>query len=93
MGQIDQPGVHRGTPALREAVRQQIVVHGLRTSHDIATALNLRHALVVRMLERFVLVGALQTVATTAHIAHKDSLTIVEGTLSARFQDLTIPLW
>jgi hypothetical protein len=90
MGQTDQTPINLTTPAMREAVRQQIVVHGLRTSHDIATALHLRPALVMRILERFVAVGALHAAYTTED---KDNLAIVGGTLSKRFQDLTIPLW
>lgn len=78
------------TPEMREAVRQQIVVVGLLTSHDIATALDLRHSLVVRMLERFVAVGALRV---TFEDKRTDAVVVDPYSLSARFRDLDHPLW
>jgi hypothetical protein len=90
MSETDQVSVNQSTPEMREAVRQQIVVNGLRTSWDIATALDLRHALVVRMLERFEAVDALRVVPLAGQA---DAVAIVEDSLSARFQDLATPLW
>lgn len=90
MSEIDQISVNQGTPEMREAVRQQIVVNGLHTSEDIATALDLRHALVVRMLERFEAVGALRVRSIDKR---SDAVVIDPSSLSARFQDLAIPLW
>lgn len=90
MSENDQTPITVTTPEMREAVRQQIVVNGLRTSWDIADALDLRHTVVVRMLERFVAVGALHAGRMSEQ---SDILTIVDGTLSTRFQDLAIPLW
>jgi hypothetical protein len=90
MNQMDQSAVLVPTPEMREAVRQQIVVAGFRTSQDIATALGLRHAQVLKLLERFEAVGALHAVQMSPG---SDVATIVDDSLSARFQDLTIPLW
>ncbi len=90
MGETEQVPLNQITPEMRKAVRQQIVVAGLRTSHDIADALELPHAVVVRMLERFEAVGALRAVSLPDY---EDALTVVEDSLSARFQDLTSPLW
>ena len=90
MSETDQTPINLTTPEMREAVRQQIVVNGLRMSHDIATALDLRHALVLRILERFEAVGAVRAVQG---VQGSDIATIVGDSLSARFQDRTIPLW
>ena len=90
MSETDQTPINLTTPEMREAVRQQIVVAGSRTSWEIATALELRHALILRMLERFEAVGALRAVHRSDQV---DTVTIVEDSLSARFRDLTIPLW
>ena len=49
----------RGTPELREAVRAQIVGGGLASSTTIAAELGVPHAVVVRVLRRFVAVRAL----------------------------------
>jgi hypothetical protein len=90
MSETDQTPSNPTTPELREAVRQQIVVQGLRTSGEIATALTVPHGVVLRILERFEAVGALRAVQVTTQ---SDVATIVDDSLSARFQDLTIPLW
>jgi len=90
MGETDQTPINLTTPEMQEAVRQQIVVNGLRTSWDVADALDLRHAVVLRILERFEAVGALRAVAMSQR---SDIATIVDDSLSARFQDLTVPLW
>lgn len=87
---MEQTGALVPTPELREAVRQQIVVAGLRTSQDIAMELGLRHVLVLKLLERFEAVGALRSVQMPER---SDIALIVEGSLSARFRDLTSPLW
>ncbi len=88
MDQIDETLAHHATPEMREAVRAQILLARFQTSHDIAIALGLRHGTIVRILERFEAVGALRVVPT-----HEDTVTIAPDSLSARFQDLTIPLW
>src|SRR4051812_24922130 len=90
MDQTDQTSAVVPTPEMREAVRQQIVVNGLRTSWEIATALGLRHALVLKMLERFEAVGALRVVRRSDQV---ETVTLVEDSLSARFRDLALPLW
>jgi hypothetical protein len=90
MSQTDQQAINRGTPEMREAVRHQIVVNGLLTSHDIAVALDLRHALVVRILERFEAVGALRL---RTERTRSGRVVIDSASLSARFQDLDVPLW
>jgi len=50
---------------------------------------DLRHALVVRILEHWVTVGALQVVFMAEESV---ILTIVDDSLSERFQDLTVSL-
>jgi hypothetical protein len=78
------------TPAMREAVRTQIVVHSLATSAEIAAALGLRHATVLRVLRRFAAVGALALAAAPTGV---DAVRVVPGSLSARFRDRAQPLW
>jgi hypothetical protein len=90
MGQINQPRMNLITPAMREAVRQQIVVNGLRRSDAIATALDLRHAVVVRILERFEAVGALRVMPEHQWA---DVVVVEPLSLSARFRNLDTPLW
>ncbi len=90
MDPSEQAPMNQITPEMREAVRQQIMVNGLRTSHDIATALVLRHALVVRMLERFEAVGALRV---TSEDSRSDAVVVDPFSLSARFRTLDDPLW
>jgi hypothetical protein len=93
---MDEPGGKsehdsHATPELREAVRAQIVTHGLVDSRAIAAELDVRHATVVRLLQRFAAVGALALVpAPTATIG---AVAVVPGSLSDRFRDLTAPLW
>jgi hypothetical protein len=90
MTNTDQLAVNRGTPEMREAMRHQIVVNGLRTSDDLAVELDLPHTLVVRLLERFEAVGALQVMSEGNRA---DMFVITSSSLSARFQDLDVPLW
>jgi transposase len=80
----------RGTPEMREAVRSQIVAHGLSSSEAIAAALGVPHGVVVRMLRRFEAVGAL---ALTGPTVAGGPVEVVPGSLSARFRDLAAPLW
>jgi hypothetical protein len=90
MGQTEQTRMNQITPALREAVRQQIVVNGLRRSDEIATAVDLRHAVVVRILERFEAVGALRVMPEHQWA----EVVVVEPlSLSARFHNLEVSLW
>jgi hypothetical protein len=78
------------TPEIREAVRSQIVVHGLASSAAIAAELDVPHPTVVRVLRRFAAVGALALdgpADTTGPVA------VVLDSQTARFRDLSIPLW
>jgi len=90
MDQADQTPMNQITPEMREAVRSQIIEAGLRASRDIAAATHIHHLVVVRILERFEAVGALHLTSFTADPVGRK---IVDDSLSARFQDLTIPLW
>jgi hypothetical protein len=90
MGQTDQTPMNQITPEMREAVRQQIVVNGLRRSDAIATALDLRHAVVVRILERFEAVGALRVMP---EYKWADVVVVEPLSLSARFHNLEVLLW
>jgi hypothetical protein len=77
------------TPEAREAVRSQIVAHGLTTSGAIAAELDVPHATVVRVLQRFAAVGAL---ALEGPVPPGAPVEVVPGSLSARFRDLSAPL-
>ena len=90
MDHVDESLALHATPEMREAVRAQIVVAGLRTSHEIASALDLRHTLVVRMLERFAAVGAVRVMPEDNR---SDSVMVDAYSLSERFRDLDVPLW
>ena len=83
------PG-HVGTPEIREAVRAQVVTHGLTDSRDIAAELQIPHATVVRVLQRFAAVGALRLGRPSTA---GDAVKFVPESLSARFRDLSLPLW
>jgi hypothetical protein len=83
------PG-HAGTPELREAVRSQIVAYGHTSSAAIAADLDVPHATVVRILQRFAAVGALALVASPTR---PDAVEVVPGSPTARFRDLSAPLW
>jgi len=83
------PG-HGGTAAIREAVRSQIVGHGLASSIAIAAELDLRHATVVRVLQRFAAVGAL---ALAPSPTRTDAVEVVPGSLADRFRNTSVPLW
>jgi hypothetical protein len=78
------------TPELREAVRSQIVAHGLADSPAIAAALGVPHATVAWVLLRFAAVGALELVASSTGY---DAVEVVPGSLTARFRDVAAPLW
>jgi hypothetical protein len=84
------PPSYVGTPEIREAVRAQIVTHGLVDSGAIAAELGVRHGTVVRILRRFAAVGAL---ALTASPTEADAVAVVPDSPSARFRDLAAPLW
>jgi len=83
-------GSNVGTPELREAVRAQVVTHGRAGSPAIAAELGERHWRVARVLRRFAAVGALALVRTGGA---PDAVAVVPGSLSARFRDLSVPLW
>jgi hypothetical protein len=80
----------RGTPELREAVRSQIVAHGLTSSLDISVALGVPHGGVVRVLRRFEVVGALALVSSPTKAS---AVEVVPGSPTTRFRDLAAPLW
>jgi len=90
MPRARSPGSHAGTPEYREEVRTQVVVHGLATSEEIARETDVPHARVVRILQRFAAVGAL---ALAGPFAPSGAVEVVPGSLSARFRDLSLPLW
>jgi hypothetical protein len=82
------PG-HVGSPEARGGVRSQVVGHGQRASLAIAAELDLPHATVVRILQRFAASDCLRLAdppeaGGTVRIAH--------GSLSARFADLSFPV-
>ncbi|HEY7032253.1 MAG TPA: hypothetical protein VH482_13025 [Thermomicrobiales bacterium] len=79
-----------GTPETREAVRTQIVQHGHTSSRTIAAELDLPHPTVVRVLQRFAAIGAL---AVEGPIEMDGPVEVVPGSLSARFRNLSAPLW
>jgi hypothetical protein len=79
-----------GTPETREAVRTQLVDHGHTSSREIAAELDLPHATVVRILQRFAAVGAL---SLDGPIAPGEPVAILPGSLSERFRNLSSPLW
>jgi hypothetical protein len=81
---------YHATPETREAVRSQIVNQGLAVSADIAAALDLRHATVVRILQRFAAVGALSLEASSTG---SDGVVVAADSLTDRFRDLSSPLW
>ena len=78
------------TPAMRAAVRSQIVGQGKTSSLSIAAALDLPHATVVGILERFAAVGGLRLVPATAGAG---GIEVDPGSLTGRFRDLSLPLW
>jgi hypothetical protein len=80
----------RGDPALRAAVRTEIVAHGRTSSRAIAAALGVPHATVVRVLRRFALVGAL---ALHEPGGTEDTVWVDPASLTARFRDPAAPLW
>jgi hypothetical protein len=79
-----------GTPETREAVRTQLVDHGHTASGAIAAELDLPHATVVRVLQRFAAVGALALEGPTVP---GGPVEVVPGSLTARFRNLSAPLW
>jgi len=79
-----------GTPETREAVRSQVVCHGRTDSRAIAAELDVPHATVVRVLQRFAAVGVL---ALVGPIAHLGPVRVMTGSLTVRFRDLSAPLW
>jgi hypothetical protein len=90
MGQMRIHTSNVGTPEIREAVRTQIVGHGYTASNEIAAELDIPHATVVRVLQRFAAVGAL-----TLHgpIIPGGTVEVVRDSPTARFRDLSSPLW
>ena len=90
MGHMRIHASNVGTPEIREAVRTQIVGHGYTASNEIAAELDLPHSTVVRVLQRFAAVGAL-----TLHGPHAPGGTVevVPDSPTARFRDLSSPLW
>jgi hypothetical protein len=79
-----------GTPELREAVRAQIVRHGHTSSRAIALVLDVPHATVVRILQRFMAVGPLRLAPPPAHA---DGVVVLSGSLTPRFRDPSLSLW
>jgi hypothetical protein len=83
------PG-HAGTPEIREAVRSQIVAYGRTASLDIAQELEVPHATVVRVLQRFAAVGGLRLLPS---LTRSGAVVVAPGSLTTRFRDLSVPLW
>jgi hypothetical protein len=90
MGRSRDLPSHVGTPEIREAVRSQVVVHGHTDSRAIAAELDVPHATVVRVLQRFAAVGALALVGPSVPLG---PVQVVTGSLTPRFRDLSAPLW
>jgi hypothetical protein len=82
------PG-HAGTPEIWEAVRSQVVGHGYTDSLAIAAELDVPHATVVRVLQRFAAVGAL---ALGGSLSEVGPVEVVAGSVTARFRNLSAPL-
>lgn len=78
------------TPEIREAVRTQIIGHGYTASAEIAAELDIPHSTVVRVLQRFAAVGAL---AIDGPTGPSGSVDVVPNSPTARFRDLSSPLW
>jgi hypothetical protein len=79
-----------GTPEVREAVRTQIVGHDRTGITEIASELDLSHPTVVRVLQLFAAVGALTPDEPTGPIG---TVAVVPICPTARFRDLSSPLW
>ena len=90
MGRLRVHPSNVATPEIREAVRTQIVEHGHVSSRTIAAELDLPHATVVRVLQRFAAVGAL---AVEGPVVMGGPVEVVPGSLTARFRNLSVPLW
>jgi DNA-binding IclR family transcriptional regulator len=75
---------------MREAVRSQIVGQGEVSSVAIAAALDLPHATVARILQRFAAVGCLRLVGPFDGTGRVE---VAAGSLSERFRNLSLPLW
>ena len=90
MGHMRIHASNVGTPEIREAVRTQIVHHGHTASAEIAAELDLPHATVVRVLQRFAAVGALSLDGPNLP---GGSVEVVPNSATARFRDLSSPLW
>jgi hypothetical protein len=90
MGRVRFHASNVGTPEIREAVRTQIVGHGQTGSAEIARELDVPHATVVRVLQRFAAVGALVIEGPTAPGGQVE---VVPNSPTARFRDLSAPLW
>lgn len=90
MGRLPVYPSNVATPETREAVRAQIVEHGRVSSRTIAAELDLPHATVVRVLQRFAAVGAF---ALEGPIVMGGPVEVIPGSLTARFRNLSTPLW
>jgi hypothetical protein len=90
MGHMRIHASNVGTPEIREAVRTQIVAHGYTASTAIAAELDLPHPTVVRVMQRFAAVGALTLDGPNAP---GGTVEVVPNSPSARFRDLSSPLW